>query len=256
MPSSVRQTACGLFYWPPLLSFCFAPKFLYFFYLASATHLTLTPGLHLRITQTHEHRFTGVHSLHIAGLRPLHAAPVFRRSRVAQLKQNLSIFSAIRARERETSLVIAAFLTLLLWHSRLRKGLHSGEMQSPMYDIFEPSLMNVKMKAQETSTLSQPKKLASRIQTSPQSQSNSSYQSQPMSQSNPFHKRETIKSSALPDYGLHSDRSRGEFAVSAAISPADSASTATTSKSLRRKSRFNQCRYSILRWDQKNIPFR
>lgn len=77
-----------------------------------------------------------------------------------------------------------------------------------MYDIFEPSLMNVKMKAQETSTLSQPKKLASRIQTSPQSQSNS------------FHKRETIKSSALPDYGLHSDRSRGEFAVSAAISPA------------------------------------
>ena len=32
-------------------------------------------------------------------------------------------------------------------------------------------------------------------------------QSQPMSQSNPFHKRETIKSSALPDYGLHSDRS-------------------------------------------------
>lgn len=113
MPSSVRQTACGLFYWPPLLSFCFAPKFLYFFYLASATHLTLTPGLHLRITQTHEHRFTGVHSLHIAGLRPLHAAPVFRRSRVAQLKQNLSIFSAIRARERETSLVIAAFLTTL-----------------------------------------------------------------------------------------------------------------------------------------------
>ncbi|KAK1591769.1 hypothetical protein Q3G72_013362 [Acer saccharum] len=106
--------------------------------------------------------------------------------------------------------------------------------------------MNVKMKAQETSTLSQPKKLASRIQTSPQSQSNSSYQSQPMSQSNPFHQRETIKSSALPDYGLHSDRSRGEFAVSAAISPADSASTATTSKSLRRKSRFNQCRYSIL----------
>lgn len=93
-----------------------------------------------------------------------------------------------------------------------------------MYDIFEPSLMNVKMKAQETGTLSQPKKLASRIQTSPQSQSNSYYQSQPMSQSNPFHKRETIKSSALPDYGLHSDRSRGEFAVSAAISPADSAS--------------------------------
>lgn len=80
--------------------------------------------------------------------------------------------------------------------------------------------MNVKMKAQETSTLSQPKKLASRIQTSPQSQRNSSNKSQPMSQSNPFHKRETIKSSALPDYGLHSDRSRGEFAVSAAISPA------------------------------------
>lgn len=93
-------------------------------------------------------------------------------------------------------------------------------MQSPMYDIFEPSLMNVKMKAQETSTLSQPKKLASRIQTSPQSQINSSNKSKPMSQSNPFHKRETIKSSALPDYGLHSDRSRGEFAVSAAISPA------------------------------------
>nr|AGC78881.1 hypothetical protein [Vicia faba]AGC78919.1 hypothetical protein [Vicia faba]AGC79036.1 hypothetical protein [Vicia faba] len=120
-------------------------------------------------------------------------------------------------------------------------------MQSPMYDIFEPSLMNVKMKAQETSTLSQPKKLASRIQTSPQSQRNSENKSKPMSQSNPFHKRETIKSSALPDYGLHSDRSRGEFAVSAAISPADSASTATTSKSLRRESRFNQCRYSILR---------
>lgn len=75
--------------------------------------------------------------------------------------------------------------------------------------------MNVKMKAQETSTLSQPKKLASRIQTSPQSQRNSSNKSKPMSQSNPFHKRETIKSSALPDYGLHSDRSRG--AVSAAI---------------------------------------
>lgn len=49
-----------------------------------------------------------------------------------------------------------------------------------MYDIFEPSLMNVKMKAQETSTLSQPKKLASRIQTSPQSQINSSV--------NPCHK--------------------------------------------------------------------
>ena len=93
--------------------FPFAPKCFSFFYLASATHLTLTPGLHLRITQTHEHRLTGIHSLHIAGLRPLHAAPVFRRSRVAQLKQNLSIFSAIRARERETSLVIAAFLTTL-----------------------------------------------------------------------------------------------------------------------------------------------
>lgn len=46
--------------------------------------------------------------------------------------------------------------------------------------------MNVKMKAQETSTLSQPKKLASRIQTSPQSQRNSENKSKPMSKAIPF----------------------------------------------------------------------
>jgi len=37
-----------------------------------------------------------------------------------------------------------------------------------------------------------------------------------MSQTNPFHQTKTIKSSALPDYGLYSNRSTDEFAVSAA----------------------------------------
>lgn len=84
---------------PLFLSFCAK---ITFFFLFSFCHTFDTDTWAPPEDHPDARAQTGVHSLHIAGLRPLHAAPVFRRSRVAQLKQNL-LFGNTRPGERDIS---------------------------------------------------------------------------------------------------------------------------------------------------------